>query len=326
MSGNDSGSRRQQKPKHVKGGEVASTGGDVVVREFTRGQRIFANIVLIVCFLVVGGSAFWVSYEHIRFVTELKHQPWHLALVYPLTVDGMLGIGAVTLWHDSVRGMKGRLWARVVFWLGLGASIAANVVWYVAVWGWDPVGVAVAAWPAAALLLSIEVVTNPSQRRKVVKGASTAVAEAERRIRSAATAATTPSSGPAAVPAQPDAAQTTTGGQQRTVEPSTAEQPSPVTVPVSVPARTLRREGTEPLDSTLVEMALQVGRAWRERTGREITRDGLRTGLRDAGWHRGISNVTAGRLLDVIRNDADGSNGGDGQDSQRAAAVAANGR
>lgn len=67
------------------------------------------------------------------------------------------------------------------------------------------------------------------------------------------------------------------------------------------------------MDDRLIAMALQVGRAWRDRTGREVTRDGLRTGLREAGWQRGISNVTAGRLLDVIRTDAEANGQGQGQ-------------
>jgi hypothetical protein len=73
--------------------------------------------------------------------------------------------------------MAARPWARVVFWLGLGVSVAANVIWYVAIWGWDAVGVGVAAWPALALLFSVEVVTNPSRRRKVLKMTAKAAAE-----------------------------------------------------------------------------------------------------------------------------------------------------
>ena len=57
----------------------------------------------------------------------------------------------------------------------------------------------------------------------------------------------------------------------------------------------------------LVALARQVGGRWRERTGREITRVQLREQLGSAGWQRGISNVTAGRLLDLIRTDTDGS-------------------
>jgi len=282
------------------------------VQEFTRAQRVVANLVLGLCFLVVGGSAFWVSYEHIRFVAELKHQPWHLALVYPLTVDGMLGIGAVSLWHDSVRGMAGRPWARFVFWLGLGVSVSANVIWYVAVWGWDPVGVGVAAWPALALLFSVEVVTNPSRRRKVVRATAQAVAEVERVVRSAATTLTTSDTG---------AAQATATGNG-----SSTGQPAAVAVPVQVPVRRTVRPEDEPLDEQLVDLALKVGREWRERTGREITRDGLRAGLRDAGWHRGISNVTAGRLLDLIRSDVVGQDSDGQQEPVQATAAAANGR
>jgi hypothetical protein len=282
------------------------------VQEFTRGQRIVAGLVLCVCFLVVGGSAFWVSYEHIRFVALLKHQPAHLAWVYPLTVDGMLGIGAVALWQDSVRGMVGRPWARFVFWLGLGVSIGANVVWYVAVWGWDAIGVAVAAWPAFALLCSVEVVTNPSRRRKVLRATAKAVAGVERLARSAATILTTPHTTTAQTPATGNGSPM--AGEPASVGVSVQAQPST--------RRWARPEDTEPLDQDLVDLALKVGRQWRERTGREITRDALRAGLRDAGWHKGISNVTAGRLLELIRSDVGQNTDG----RQEPATSAANGR
>jgi hypothetical protein len=218
------------------------------------------------------------------------------------------------MWQDSVRGMAARPWARVVFWLGLGVSVAANVIWYVAVWGWDPVGVAVAAWPAAALLFSVEVVTNPSRRRKVLKATAKGVAEAEKLVRSVIPGTTSAPVQPAAEPPAGDAtaatAQTDSGSEARPAGQGTPRQ------------NDRRPVDDEPLPARLVEIAREIGRDHYQRTGQVITRDLLRQRVREQGWPKGFSHVTGGRLLELIRQDIDQTRNSGGNEDQAAVGTA----
>jgi hypothetical protein len=143
--------------------------------------------------------------------------------------------------------------------------------------------VAVAAWPAAALLFSVEVVTNPSRRRKVLKMAAKAAAEAENLLRAALhrPSVAQPQPSTSATPETPPTGGQTAGNEPASAGNGTPHQASPTTGTTVTPrpVRAARPEDSEPLPERLIVLARQVGGAWRDRTGREITRDGLRNGL-----------------------------------------------
>jgi hypothetical protein len=299
---------------------------------FTRAQRGWARFALVVSFLLVGGVAAVMSYTHIKDVSLIAHQGPLISHLMPLAVDGMMLIATVAILEDKAYGRYPRGWARFGFWVGAVGSTAANIASVVVVWGWDWLAVAFAGAPPLLLMLSVEIVSKPGRLRAVV--------DTVRRVShsQAVTEPATAQAKPSQAPQTPQASEATQAPEQ------TSPTPGVGTLAAAVPpagngetnrggaadgerVRRGRPEDNEPLDQRLVELALTVGRAWRERTGREITRDGLRSGLRDAGWQRGISNVTAGRLLDLIRNDTDGqTNTNDDQQAERAAVVAANGR
>jgi hypothetical protein len=234
-----------------------------------------------------GGSAAVQSFKHIHDVGIISHQTELVAFLLPLSIDGMMGIATIAMAEDKAYGRLPRRWARTGLWFGLLVSLAANVASIVTVWGWDWVSITVAGLPP------VEIVSKPGRLRQVAQIIAD-VGDQIGRLRPPAPAtnataetASTPDSND--VPADGQAPDST--GQTNGSRPAAGRRGRP--------------EDDEPLDDRLIALALKVGRAWRKRTGREVTRDGLRTGLRDAGWERGISNVTAGRLLDAIRT-ADG--------------------
>jgi hypothetical protein len=75
----------------------------------------------------------------------------------------------------------------------------------------------------------------------------------------------------------------------------------PTSAPVPTPSQR-RPVDRDSLPSQLVDLALRVGREVHERSGRVVTRDELRSGIKGAGGP-GISNVTAMTLLALIRED-----------------------
>src|SRR5215468_11265999 len=85
-------------------------------------QLWWARVVLVVCFLLVGGPAAAVSFDHIKDVAVIGHQSLFMAYLYPLTVDGVMGIAAVAMWQDKVFNRHVRPWAMFSFWAGLGVS------------------------------------------------------------------------------------------------------------------------------------------------------------------------------------------------------------
>jgi hypothetical protein len=267
------------------------------VREFTRAQRVWAAIALVLMFLVVGGSAAFQSFHHIVDVGLLTHQTYAVAVVMPLAIDGMMGIATVAILQDRARGFAPRPWGRFGLWSGLLLSVGANVSSVVAVWGVEWLAIVWNGLPPILLLIAVEIVSNPSVRRRTLK----TVARVDQALRHATTPKATEAS-----------AQTV---EVRQEEPDTAPAEQPVssaqdsvsgngsrpTQPVG--PRRGRPEDDEPLPAELVELALKIGRAHYRQTGRVITRDVLRDRVRQQGWPKGFSHTTGGRLLDLIRND-----------------------
>ncbi|GAB3853760.1 hypothetical protein GCM10029963_45560 [Micromonospora andamanensis] len=92
------------------------------------------------------------SYDHMRELAERAGQPPLLAALLPLSVDGMILVATLALGD----GRRSRWPAWLAFVLGVAASLAANVI--VA----EPNATArvVSAWPAVALLLTVEILTR----------------------------------------------------------------------------------------------------------------------------------------------------------------------
>lgn len=106
--------------------------------------------------MVVAAIAAYISYRHAYELAVTHGEAESTARLWPLTVDGTIFAASLVILQSARRGIKGwgELWlAYVMLAAGIAATIAANVAH-----GLDsgPVGAAVAALPALALVGSYE--------------------------------------------------------------------------------------------------------------------------------------------------------------------------
>jgi hypothetical protein len=109
--------------------------------------------------LVVAGIAAVASYSHMRHLALEYGQSEVIADMLPISVDGMLVVATVALGD----GRRYRWSAWLAFWIGVTASIIANVL------AAEPSAIArcISAWPAVAFLLVVEVITRGGRGRAV---------------------------------------------------------------------------------------------------------------------------------------------------------------
>ncbi|GAA1778269.1 DUF2637 domain-containing protein [Luedemannella helvata] len=108
----------------------------------------------------VAGIAAWSSYWHMVGVALKVGENADVAYVLPLSVDGMLVVASVAMADDKAAGRKVRWSARIAFLAGVLASVGANVAH-----AHDTIGARiVAAWPAVALLLVVEILSRAGKR------------------------------------------------------------------------------------------------------------------------------------------------------------------
>lgn len=118
------------------------TGGDRIIRVST-------------AFVVVGiaGVAAYVSYRHALEVVRDHGETGATALLVPLTIDGLVYVASMVLLDAARRRRRAPGLARWTLALGIGATIAANVLHGLA---HGPVGAVIAAWPAVTLVVVFE--------------------------------------------------------------------------------------------------------------------------------------------------------------------------
>src|SRR4051812_36997172 len=94
-----------------------------------------------------------VSYEHAYALVRAHGETGWTAHLIPLTVDGLIWASSMVMLDSARRGAPVPALARWLLGLGIAATLAANVAHGL---GHGPVGAAVAAWPAVALVGSYE--------------------------------------------------------------------------------------------------------------------------------------------------------------------------
>ncbi|MET7417685.1 DUF2637 domain-containing protein [Dactylosporangium sp. NPDC005555] len=150
--------------------------------------RRFASIAGTIAVTTIAAIA---SYDHMRELAERAGQAPILAALLPLSVDGMVLVATLALGD----GRRSKWSAWLAFLVGVAASLAANVI--VA-----PPGIVarvVSAWPAVALLLTVEVLAR-SGRTAVPAAATTPVLPAVAEPHPAPTVAAVVSARPRPVP------------------------------------------------------------------------------------------------------------------------------
>jgi len=95
----------------------------------------------------------WVSYLHAYDVVAAHGEHGVLARLYPGTIDGLIYAASMVLLDAARRGVRPPALARWLLSAGIGATLFANVLAGAA---YGVLGAAVAAWPAAALVGSYE--------------------------------------------------------------------------------------------------------------------------------------------------------------------------
>lgn len=116
----------------------------------------------------VASIAGYASYWHQVHVATLAGERTELAHVIPLSVDGVLVVASIAMVDAAREGRKPSWATRVGFVVGIAASVGANVM------SAQPtlLGRAVAAWPAVALLLVVEMLSRKGKllKRELVEG------------------------------------------------------------------------------------------------------------------------------------------------------------
>lgn len=105
--------------------------------------------------LAVAAFAAIVSYSHIFELGRHHGQDGAAARLLPLSVDGLIASASLVMLYAARNRITLRRmsWPRVMLWLGIGATVAANVL-YGLPFGW--LAAVVSAWPAVAFVGSVE--------------------------------------------------------------------------------------------------------------------------------------------------------------------------
>ncbi|GAA4701364.1 DUF2637 domain-containing protein [Phytohabitans rumicis] len=106
--------------------------------------------------VAVAAIAAWSSWSHMVHVALKFGERPEVAYVLPISVDGMLIVASTAMVDDQRAGRPIRWSARLAFFAGVGASVAANIAAAQPTFG----ARIVAAWPAVAILLVVEMLSR----------------------------------------------------------------------------------------------------------------------------------------------------------------------
>ncbi|MEV0398093.1 DUF2637 domain-containing protein [Polymorphospora rubra] len=186
--------------------------------------------------VAVAGIAAWSSWSHMVAVALRFGERPEVAYVLPLSVDGMLVVASAAMVEDKRAGRRVRWSARVAFIAGVVASVAANIAAAQPSLG----ARIVAAWPAVALLLVVEMLTRsqPVPRRRQVLSDDTLHMQRELPPSDATAAALTASHPTAMSTSEP-----TRQAQPKAVteDPAVGQQPIPLPQQTTRPAKARQR-------------------------------------------------------------------------------------
>lgn len=120
----------------------------VLDREKSTADRLIRGTTkLVVCGVAIIAAI--VSYRHAYAVVTDYGEAGITAIMIPLTIDGLVYAASMVILHSARLGVKAPLLAWSLLWLGIAATLAANVAHG---WRHGIVGSIVAAWPAVALV------------------------------------------------------------------------------------------------------------------------------------------------------------------------------
>jgi hypothetical protein len=106
-----------------------------------------------------------VSFRHALEVVEAHGEDRGTALLYPGTIDGLVFMSSMVLLDAARSGEPAPLLAKWTLGIGIGATVAVNVLHGIE---HGPVGAVIAAWPALALVLTVELMMGLIRRSRQV--------------------------------------------------------------------------------------------------------------------------------------------------------------
>ena len=140
----------------------------------------------VVC--AVAAFAAVVSYSHIYGLGRAHGQDGTAARLLPLSVDGLILAASLVLLHEARNDRDAPGLARLMLWLGIGATVGANIAFGAR---YGLLGALISAWPAVAFIGSVEIAMQQVRRARAPRAATTAPAvpgDVEQAVRAAYTA------------------------------------------------------------------------------------------------------------------------------------------
>ncbi|MDB4873521.1 MAG: hypothetical protein JWL97_4525 [Gemmatimonadales bacterium] len=118
-------------------------------------------------FVVVGvaGVAAFVSYRHAYEVATAHGETGVTASLIPFTIDGLVFVASMVMLDSARRGQSAPTLAKWALALGIGSTVAVNVLHGIA---HGPVGAVIAAWPAVTLVVVVELLMGMIRRGRQV--------------------------------------------------------------------------------------------------------------------------------------------------------------
>ena len=106
----------------------------------------------VVC--AVAAFAAVVSYSHVYGLGRVHGQDGTAARLLPLSVDGLILAASLVLLHEARNDRDAPRLARLMLWLGIAATIGANIAYGA---GYGLLGALISAWPAVAFIGTVEI-------------------------------------------------------------------------------------------------------------------------------------------------------------------------
>jgi hypothetical protein len=252
---------------------------------------------LILTALFVGGLAVVagaISFDHMRDLATLHDQTGWKSYAFPISVDGLEIVASLYLVAQRRAGRPTGWVPWVALLVGTAASLSANV----AVGGADPIGKALAGWPALSMLASVKLLfamfdhESKIDQRTIVRDDQRTVPDDQR------TSGTVPD-----VPeivrngGRDDAAPSATVPADPPADPTADTPTPPATGDTGHPGGPVA-----PADVRTVAHLIPAARAARAalaETGLSLSRDHLADAMRDDG--HAVSNARASLLLKIIK-------------------------
>jgi Protein of unknown function (DUF2637) len=133
----------------------------------------------------VAAFAAVVSYSHIYGLGRAHGQDGTAARLLPLSVDGLILAASLVLLHEARNGRDAPGLARFMLWLGIAATIGANIAYGA---GYGLLGALISAWPAVAFIGSVEIAMQQVRRSRAPRATTTGPAvpgDVEQAVRAA---------------------------------------------------------------------------------------------------------------------------------------------